>query len=252
MVFLWRSHIVWLSLALIHGCWLTNLIAADNLSPPLVIGFERFAKHQEITSEQAGALLLSELSCTACHATGSKVLEPKAGPKLESAGRRLRAAWLRSYLSDPAKLKPGTTMPNMLAGIEPAKRDAMIEALLAFLATQQTPFPELKASGAVPVPHEFWNKGDAASGKQLLHQRGCVACHEPAADYEGGMPANSALEQMLEELEPQQIAEMGLTHAARTISSIPQANVVDKYTRQGWPCSCLIRPTSVLRAACPI
>lgn len=207
--------------------------ADDQPPPPIVIGFERFARHQEIPAEQAGALLLSELSCTACHATPLKSLEPKAGPKLESAGRRLRAAWLRAYLNDPAKTKPGTTMPSVLAGVDPAGRERVVEALVAFLATQQTPFPELKASGAVPVPHEFWNKGDAASGKLLMHQRGCVTCHEPAADYEGGVQANSQLEQMLEELEPEQIAQMGLTHAARTIPSIAISNVVDKYTRQG-------------------
>ncbi len=54
-----------------------------------------------------------------------------------------------------------------------------------------------------------------------------------AEDYEGGAPANTALEEMLEELEPEKIAEMGLTHAARTIPSIPLANATDKYTRQG-------------------
>ncbi len=207
--------------------------ADDGLQSPMVIGFERFARHEEIPIEQAGALLLSELSCTGCHATPLKSLEPKAGPKLESAGRRLRAAWLRAYLNDPAKTKPGTTMPSVLAAVDPANRERMVEALVAFLATQQAPFPELKASGAVPVPHEFWNKGDAAAGKLLMHQRGCVTCHEPAADYEGGVQANSQLEQMLEELEPEQIAQMGLTHAARTIPSIAISNVVDKYTRQG-------------------
>ena len=207
--------------------------AEDVLTRPIVIGFERFARHQEIPAEQAGALLLSELSCTACHATQLKSLEPKAGPKLESAGRRLRAAWLRAYLNEPAKIKPGTTMPDVLTGVDPSKRAAVIEALVSFLATQQAPLPEPKASGAVPVPHEFWNKGDAAAGKVLMHQRGCVTCHEPAADYEGGVQANSALEKMLEDLEPEQIAQMGLTHAARTIPSVPMANVTDKYTRQG-------------------
>ncbi len=230
-----RTHfyLVMLLSGLWWFCQSTQAGAADELTGPLVIGFERFARHQEISADQAGALLLTELSCTACHASPLKSLEPKAGPKLESAGRRLRAAWMKAYLHDPAKVKPGSTMPDVLAGMEPAKRDAAVAALVAFLATQQAPFPELKASGAVPVPHEFWNKGDANSGKQLMHQRGCVTCHEPAADYEGGVQANSALEQMLEELEPEQIAQMGLTHAARTIPSVPLANLVDKYTRQG-------------------
>ena len=190
----WRSTGSWdlfgscsafcITLSAVFACGLmaTADSAEDASARPLVIGFERFARHQEIPAEQAGALLLSELSCTACHATQLKSLEPKAGPKLESAGRRLRAAWLRAYLNAPAKIKPGTTMPDVLTGVDPGKREAVIEALVSFLATQQAPLPEPKASGAVPVPHEFWNKGDAAAGKTLMHQRGCVTCHEPAAD----------------------------------------------------------------------
>ncbi len=227
----WRSPLV--TLCLSWMCTAAWLGAEEQASKPMVIGFERFARHQEISADQAGALLIGELSCTACHATTLKSLEPKAGPKLEAAGRRLKAAWVKAYLRDPAKTKPGTTMPDLLGALEPARRDAAVEALTAFLTTQQAPFPELKASGAVPVPHEFWKKGNPVSGKQLLHQRGCVTCHEPAADYAGGVQANSALEQMLEELEPEKIAELGLTHAARTIPSIPMANLADKYTSQG-------------------
>ena len=214
-------------------CVLGSTVQADEIAAPLVIGFERFARHQEIPPERAGALLLSELSCTACHASPLKSLEPKAGPKLESAGRRLKAAWLTAYLLNPSQVKPGTTMPDVLSAVDPAKRGSVANALVAFLASQQTAFPELKASGAVPVPHEFWNKGDAANGKLLMHQRGCVTCHEPAADYEGGVQSNSSLEQMLDDLDPAEIARLGLTHAARTIPSIPMANLKDKYSRQG-------------------
>ncbi|MGN6134722.1 MAG: hypothetical protein ACTHOU_09480, partial [Aureliella sp.] len=169
-------------------------------SPPIVGGFERFARHGDVPAEASGRLLLSELSCTACHAGQADELAPKAGPRLESAGRRLRPGWIAAFLNSPNATKPGTTMPDVLGHLEPAVRQHAIEALVAFLASQRAPLPELKATGANPVPHEFWNNGDAAEGERLVHQVGCVACHEPSEDYEGGVKTNSAIDRLLEEL----------------------------------------------------
>lgn len=124
-------------------------------------------------------------------------------------------------------------MPDVLGHLEPAARQRAIEALVAFLASQQAPLPELKATGANPVPHEFWNKGDAAEGERLVHQVGCVACHEPSEDYEGGVKTNSAIDRLLEELDPEDIAKLGLTHAARSVASIPLPDARAKYSPQG-------------------
>ncbi|MCC6509924.1 MAG: c-type cytochrome [Pirellulaceae bacterium] len=231
---------IWLALGLlIVVCWgASPARAADPAAPlnplaPMVIGFERFARHSDLEPLEAGKLLISELSCTACHATTVAGLEPKSGPRLDSAGRRLQAAWMTAYLENPSHTKPGTTMPDVLAGLDAPTKQRTVAALVAYLTSQQTALPELKATGLNPVPHEFWNKGQAENGKRLMHQVGCVTCHEPAADYQGGAPPNTALDQMLEELEPEQIAKLGLTHAARTIPSVPLPNLRDKYTRQG-------------------
>ncbi len=134
---------------------MSQATATDASQVAMVPAFERFARHNQVESVTAGRVLLSELSCTACHASSTKELEPKSGPKLESAGRRLRPAWIAAYLNAPHQLKPGTTMPDVLAGLDANKKSRAVAALTAFLASQQAAFPELKASGANPVPTSF-------------------------------------------------------------------------------------------------
>ena len=199
---------------------------------PFVAGFERFARHGSIESSLGGQLLISELSCTACHATESVTLMPKRGPRLTGAGNRLRADWLREFLLSPDKAKPGTTMPDMLASLSEAEREEAVGALVAFLSTQQSPFPETKASGTNPLPHEFWANGDARRGEKLYHLVGCVACHQPDPDYQDGHSPPSAMAALLATLEPEEIEELGLTESARPVPSVPLPDLSAKYTSQ--------------------
>ena len=198
--------------------------------PPLVTAFDRFVPHEDVELPLGGSLLLSELSCTACHKTEAPALQPKGGPRLQGAGRRLQTDWVQQFLASPQTTKPGTTMPDMLAGFDAKEKQHVIDALAAFLDAQQEPFPVVKATGANPVPFEFWNAGDAATGKQLYHQVGCVACHEPAADYETAEAAPSPIDQLLEQLDPEEIEEMGLGSAVRPVKSVPHGNLAAKYT----------------------
>lgn len=197
---------------------------------PFVAGFERFARHGGIDAHAGGTLLLTELSCAACHAADSESLAPKRGPRLNGVGNRLHQDWLRDFLQAPATAKPGTTMPDVLNALPQAEREAAVEALVAFLATRHLPFPEVQASGTNPLPHEFWSQGDADRGRRLYHLVGCVACHEPEADYSGGHSRPSAMAALLSTLEPEEIEEMGLADAARPVPSIPLPNMAAKYS----------------------
>jgi mono/diheme cytochrome c family protein len=199
--------------------------------PPFVAGFERFARHSEAERVVGGRLLLSELSCTACHRPPDTEPQPKLGLRLDVAGSRLQHDWLRRFIESPQTVKPGTTMPDALGGLKPRERTRAAEALAAFLATRRSPFPEIKATGTSPVPHEFWTKGNPERGNQLYHQIGCVACHEPDAEYDAGARL-SALDQMLEQLSPQEIEELSLTAAARPVPSVPHGDLAAKYTLQ--------------------
>ncbi|WP_339908159.1 c-type cytochrome [Symmachiella dynata] len=202
----------------------------DGPAPPFVAGFDRFARHGDITPLTASQLLFSELSCTACHAATDNHLQPKRGPRLNGIADRIDPDWIKQFLAAPQTVKPGTTMPDVLAGLKAADKQQAIAALSAYLATQHQAFPEIKAGGGNPVPHEFWNKGNAQRGKQLYHQVGCVACHQPDADYEVAEIKPSAIDEILDQLDPEELSELGLASAARRVESVPHGDLPAKYT----------------------
>ncbi|QDT01852.1 Cytochrome c [Rubripirellula lacrimiformis] len=203
--------------------------AADS---PMVAGFDRFARHGEIDDVTSGALLISELSCTACHASSVPTWQPKRGPNLAGVGRRVQLDWLKEYLLSPHESKPGTTMPDVMASLDIETKRRATDALAAYLSSLRQDFPVIKATGAVPVEHEFWNKGDPSTGRELYHQVGCVACHDADADYEVESIATSAIDRMLEELDPEELADLGLSNDARRVESIPLPKLPQKYTYQ--------------------
>lgn len=199
-------------------------------SAPFVAGFDRFARHGEIDEAAGGRLLVSELSCTACHASEAAELSPKRGPDLTGVGNRVKQDWLRHFLTSPAQTKPGTTMPDCFAGMpEDRKRDA-IAALVAFLSTQQQAFPEIQATGLNPVPYRFWERGQVAQGKNLYHKIGCIACHAADPDYDVANVQTSQLDQMLANLSDEELEELGFASAARPVRSVPLPDLNAKHT----------------------
>ncbi len=96
---------------LLCGVTILWAVALDAAEPPFVSGFDRFVAHKEVSRETGGRLLLTELSCTACHQTERKELQPKGGPDLNGVGTRAGFDWLQRYLTAPHKIKPGSTMP---------------------------------------------------------------------------------------------------------------------------------------------
>ena len=215
--------------------WIAATVAfADDLvsDVPFVSGFDRFGRHADIDPVTAGRLLITELGCTACHATDDTLLRPKRGPVLDGAGSRLKSDWIRSFLLSPLTSKPGTTMPEMLTGLAAEDRKPAADALTAYLSSLQQPFAEIKASGLNPVPMEFWNRGDVENGRRLYHQIGCVACHEPDAEYEVTAVKPSPLDELLQQLDADELKEMGLSSAARKVNSVPHSVLPSKYTHQ--------------------
>lgn len=152
------------------------------IAAPRVPGFERFHSTDALSEVEAGRLLLQELNCLSCHA-GAKELTavaPKKAPVLDDIGSRVRAEWLREFLTDPQRVKPGTTMPHVIETIPEADRPAAVEALTHFLAS----------SGNVTDAHPDHTAAKRGSG--TFHRVGCAACHnsigENAADLPTSMP----------------------------------------------------------------
>ncbi|KLU03647.1 cytochrome oxidase (cbb3-type) [Rhodopirellula islandica] len=226
----WRCVFMVLALCCASISNAEEIVPAD--MHPFVIGVERLGRFGEIDPVSNSRLLVTELSCTACHRSDRTDLSPKGGPKLSAAGSRLSMSWVKEFLQSPHQTKPGTTMPDVLAALNEPEREEAIKALVAFIGSLQEPFPLLKAGGANPLEDEFWNKGDAVRGGKLYHEVGCVACHETDPEHQVNSAPISAVDRLLDELDPEELEDMGLAAAARKVPSVPHAELAKKYSRQ--------------------
>jgi mono/diheme cytochrome c family protein len=137
--------------------------SAADAAGPVIPGFERFHTGDKADPARGGHLLLGELNCISCHQTESKATARKQAPVLDSVGTRVRVGHLRKFLSDPQAVKPGTTMPHLLAN-DP-EREQKVEALVHFLSSTGI------------VKQERPQGKNVGTGRDLYHKVGCVACH---------------------------------------------------------------------------
>ena len=119
-----------------------------------------------------GGALIHQLNCVACHEGKVNAMLPSVGaPNLSEAGSRLTPNWIRTFLINPEKVKPGSSHPQFLKGLLPSESMDKAEALAQYLSM-------LKSTR---VPEESL-RGNAETGQQLFDQVGCVACHGEAGD----------------------------------------------------------------------
>jgi mono/diheme cytochrome c family protein len=140
----------------------------SKLAAPVVPGLTRIPGKSAAELVQKGRLLLGELNCTRCHASGAALdahLVPKSAPILDTVGSRIRPSYLRKLLADPHAAKPGTTMPDVLAGMPAPEKQKSVEALVHFLASTGT------------LRQERPDRRLIGEGRKLYNQVGCVACH---------------------------------------------------------------------------
>ena len=138
---------------------------------PIVAGFERFYSAPGADLAAGGRLLVGELNCVSCHKGEEAPLAPvtrKQAPILDRVGSRAKVDHLRAFLSDPHAVKPGTTMPDLLAGRD--DKAAIVEALVHFLASTGT------VRETPPARREI------GQGRDLYNQAGCAACHGAVGD----------------------------------------------------------------------
>ena len=177
-------------------CGSESASVAAEMSHPRVPGFERFytAPLPDPTDEDeppirldpvtGGRILLSELNCLSCHALASDAktrLTPKQAPILDEIGCRVKVDWLRQYLMNPHAIKPGTTMPNVIAMLPEQIRSNTVEALTHFLASTG------KVADGRPDPVA------AAKGAVLFQKVGCLACHNSMAENAPDLPTSASL-----------------------------------------------------------
>ena len=156
--------------------------AAAQQSPPVIAGLA----HDGLSPVDRGLVLMSELGCASCHDLGAQPgLElAKSAPDLARVGERVLHPYLRKFIANPRAVEPGTTMPDVMHGMDAGARDAAAEVLLHFLLSGS----EKRARPEGPDPKAF------DKGQQLFHEVGCVACHAPrdkSARETAGVVANA-------------------------------------------------------------
>ena len=148
---------------------LAILLGAAALSAePLVTGFDRF--HAATPTAEGGRLLYNELGCVNCHG-GETGLPALRGPALATVTQRVRSEWLRRFVADPAKVHPGTVMPQVLAKAD----DKTLVAIEHYLAS-------LKPKAAAKAPAKILHVNGGRGG-ELFNTLGCVACHAPGKGF---------------------------------------------------------------------
>ena len=159
-----------------------GLLGSHVDAAPLVAGYERFgrpfveaASPADSASQsqiESGLLLAGELGCVNCHAAspdGRRHLLPKSGPVLDKVGEQTRPEWLVAYLKNPHAVRPGTTMPDLLAGLPADRRDQVATAIAHYLSATAA-FDEVAGASA---------DGVAEQGNGLYDRSGCRVCHGP-------------------------------------------------------------------------
>jgi len=141
---------------------------------------ERTPAFSQNFEQEQGRFLFEELACIKCHKPTAddkmaKGLADRTGPNLADIAKRVYPGWIDTWLADPAKLRPHTTMPKMFTDDErgTAERYAVTQYLMSSVSTPLAPYkPGLNPPNDV--------KTSFGRGKTLYTVAGCAACHQEA------------------------------------------------------------------------
>ena len=129
------------------------------------------SKKRELASELKGLLLLQKYNCVACHQSDSvhPSIAAKQPPRLKWSVKNLNPDYLEEFIANPHGVKPGSTMPDVLANSLVSNREEAAAAITHFLMSKSENIYQSQPA-----------KSDAVGrGFELFHSVGCVACHSP-------------------------------------------------------------------------
>ena len=157
-----RFFLFWVGVAMVDGA-------------PIVGGLGPHGPKDELVR---GLVLLSELNCTSCHQSNSKLPMRNGGPVLSGITQRFSTDHLLRFIDQPQVTKPGTVMPDVLGHLTDEERGRVAGAIGQYLILS----PD--AGSAPPVI----NRGDIEQGRRLYSTIGCLACHGPDQEAAGQVP----------------------------------------------------------------
>ncbi len=139
-------------------------------APPVLAGLDAAG----LPALVRGRVLLGELGCVACHDPGDQPIAAAPGPDLATLGGRVASSYLAPFLAAPLTTEPGTTMPDLLRGLDAAERPAAAAALAHYLRSH---------TGSGPLADAPHDPTAAARGADLFGRIGCRACHGEATPF---------------------------------------------------------------------
>lgn len=124
-----------------------------------------------VSAELQGLVLIKDFNCAACHPDdlAQTQVSVKQAPDLIWSDGRLDPDYIRRFITDPAKVKPGTTMPAVISSYPKEEQARMALELTHYLASLT------ERSFARPAV----DAAAADRGRDVFHTVGCVACHSP-------------------------------------------------------------------------
>lgn len=147
-----------------------------------------------------GEILIAEMGCIHCHDAPAPIrtrLNSRPAPRLGKDGLRLTRTWIRDFLRDPHRAKPGTLMPDLLHGMADLQKTETADDLAAYLVSLAPPVTGESDPAGLP-------QTNLSTGDHLYHTLGCVACHAPF-HVPKGQNADASSNAELEHLQKQAI-----------------------------------------------
>jgi len=121
-----------------------------------------------------GLDILEKAGCYGCHKIAGYEEQRKTGPDLRHIAAKVRPEWAYRWVENPRAYRLTTWMPrffnlsNTSAPEDLQRNRVEIAAIVGYLFDKSAPFQ----TGVSRVP-----AGDAARGRQLVSEKGCLACH---------------------------------------------------------------------------
>ncbi len=113
--------------------------------------------------------LKTELKEIETHMADLAVQRKRVGPNLKNLRAKVKRDWILPWLLDPASFRPTTKMPSFFRNLPEEQKAAHAIRIAAYI------WQNAKDPGEV-VTRKF-DRGDAAKGKELFKNRGCLGCH---------------------------------------------------------------------------
>ncbi|MBL8900998.1 MAG: c-type cytochrome [Planctomycetes bacterium] len=136
-----------------------GLPPGDGVEPPKATLAESARGVQRLGTGEAN------FACTSCHDYKQHVATGERGPDLTGMHARIRPEWFAQWLREPARLRPGTSMPAFLLGRNEESSSQIIRELWGALALRENlpPPPGLAA--------DLSSGGERAPTVRPLHYR---------------------------------------------------------------------------------